>query len=93
MPETKKQRFPVVDRTGRLGENAAMRGERGNIGIFVLTHLLVAILVGYHTYCGRLLADFKYDRNRREHVFYRWLNELPVIILIGIVILAVVKPF
>jgi len=54
---------------------------------------LVAILVGYHTYCGRLLADFKYDRNRREHVFYRWLNELPVIILIGIVILAVVKPF
>jgi hypothetical protein len=47
MPETKKQRFPVVDRAGRLGENAAMNGERGNIGIFILTHLLVAILVGF----------------------------------------------
>ena len=47
MPETKKQQFPVVDRAGWLGENAAMSGQRGNIGIFVLTHLLVAILVGF----------------------------------------------
>ena len=47
MPETKKQRAHVVDRAGRLRENAGMRGERGNIGIFILTHLLVAILVGF----------------------------------------------
>ncbi len=55
--------------------------------------VLVAILIGYHLYCGKLLNDFKYDRNRHGHVFYRWLNEFPVLILIAAVILAVVKPF
>jgi putative membrane protein len=55
--------------------------------------VLVAILVGYHLYCGKLLNDFKNDRNRHGHVFYRWLNEFPVIILLAVVILAVVKPF
>lgn len=54
---------------------------------------LVAALIGYHVYCGRLLVDFKHDRNQRGDVFYRWLNELPVLILVGIVILVVVKPF
>src|SRR5437899_12369993 len=47
MPLAKKQRFPVVDPSGALGENEAMRGEHGNIGIFILIHLLVAILVGF----------------------------------------------
>lgn len=55
--------------------------------------VLVAILIGYHLYCGKLLNDFKHDRNRHGHVFYRWLNEFPVLILIAAVILAVVKPF
>ncbi|MBI3545193.1 MAG: protoporphyrinogen oxidase HemJ [Gammaproteobacteria bacterium] len=54
---------------------------------------LVALLIVYHVYCGRLLFDFKYDRNRYGHVFFRWLNELPVLILIAVVILVVVKPF
>jgi len=54
---------------------------------------LVAILIGYHLYCGRLLRDFRADRNRHGHVFYRWLNEFPVVILVGVVILVVVKPF
>jgi putative membrane protein len=54
---------------------------------------LVAVLIGYHAYCGKLLADFKHDRNRRGQVFYRWLNELPVLILAAIVILVIVKPF
>ncbi|HVK55372.1 MAG TPA: protoporphyrinogen oxidase HemJ [Burkholderiales bacterium] len=54
---------------------------------------LVAALIAYHIYCGKLLIDFKHDRNRRGHVFYRWLNEFPVILLIGVVILVVVKPF
>lgn len=53
---------------------------------------LVAVLVAYHLYCGKLLADFKHDRNHHGHVFYRWLNEFPVLILIAVVILAVVKP-
>jgi protoporphyrinogen IX oxidase len=54
---------------------------------------LVALLVAYHVYCGMLLADFKHDRNRHSHVFYRWLNEFPVVILFAVVILVVVKPF
>jgi putative membrane protein len=54
---------------------------------------LVAILVGYHLWCGKLLGDFRRERNRHSHVWYRWFNEFPVLILAGAVILAVVKPF
>jgi putative membrane protein len=54
---------------------------------------LVAILIVYHFWCGKLLKDFKHDRNDRSHVWYRWFNELPVFLLLGIVILVVVKPF
>jgi putative membrane protein len=55
--------------------------------------LLVALLIAYHIYCGILLAAFKGDRNRHSHVFYRWLNEVPVLFLAAIVILVTVKPF
>jgi len=54
--------------------------------------LLVAVLLAYHYYCGRLLSDFKQDRNRHSHIYYRWFNEIPVVILIAVVILTVVKP-
>ncbi|MEW5887711.1 MAG: CopD family protein [Pseudomonadota bacterium] len=54
---------------------------------------LVLVLVAYHLYCGRLLKDFAAGRNRRSHVWYRWFNELPVLILFAVVILVVVKPF
>ena len=53
---------------------------------------LVAVLVGYHFWCGRLLADFRNDRNARSHVWFRWFNEFPVLILFAVVILVVVKP-
>lgn len=54
--------------------------------------LLVALLIAYHIYCGKFMLDFRYGRNRRSHVFYRWLNEAPVLLLFAIVVLAVVKP-
>ena len=55
---------------------------------------LVLLLVAHHFYLGKLINDFKHDRNQHGHVFYRWLNEIPTLpILIGIVILVVVKPF
>jgi putative membrane protein len=54
---------------------------------------LLLILVGYHIQCGRWLLDFKKDRNQRSHVYYRWMNEVPVLFLVGIVLLAVMKPF
>jgi putative membrane protein len=54
---------------------------------------LVAMLVVYHGYCGKLMLDFKLDRNRHGHVFYRWLNELPVVVLIAIILLVELQPF
>jgi protoporphyrinogen IX oxidase len=55
---------------------------------------LVAVLVAHHFYLGKLIKDFKHDRNKHGHVFYRWLNEIPALpALIGIVILVVMKPF
>jgi len=54
---------------------------------------LVFLLIIYHFYCSHLVKVFKNDRNTHSHVFYRWLNELPTLALIAIVILAVVRPF
>jgi putative membrane protein len=55
--------------------------------------VLVLVLVAYHLYCGKLLREFAAGRNRRGHVWFRWFNELPVLILFAVVILVVVKPF
>lgn len=55
--------------------------------------VLVAVLAAYHLYCAKLMTDFKYRRNRHGAAFYRWINELPALLLIAIVILAVVRPF
>jgi len=55
--------------------------------------VLVAVLVAYHLWCGKLLKDFRDGRNTRSHVWYRWFNEIPTVILVGVVILTVVKPF
>jgi len=54
--------------------------------------LLVGLLMGYHFYCGRLVREFAAGRNARSHVFYRIFNEIPVLFLFAIVILAVVRP-
>lgn len=54
---------------------------------------LVAALVGYHFYCGKILRDLASNRCQRSHVWFRWFNELPVLVLFVVVILAVVKPF
>jgi protoporphyrinogen IX oxidase len=54
---------------------------------------LVAGLIGYHLYCGKLVKMFAEDRNTRSDRFYRFFNEAPVLILTAITILVVVKPF
>ena len=54
--------------------------------------VLVAILVGYHIWCGKLMIDFKQDRNRYSHVWYRWFNEFPVLILIAVILLVEFLP-
>jgi putative membrane protein len=54
---------------------------------------LVLVLIGYHHACGSLLKKFETGRNKRSHVWFRWFNEIPVLVLLAIVILVVVKPF
>ena len=53
---------------------------------------LVAVLVVYHFYCGRIIREFESGQNQRSHVWFRWFNEFPVLILFAVVILVVVKP-
>ena len=61
-------------------------------GWFRVKLVLVAGLVLYHAWCGTLVADFAAGRNRHGHRFYRLVNEVPAVILVAVVILAVVKP-
>jgi len=54
---------------------------------------LIVILIVYHIMCGKFVRDFKRDENKHSHVYYRWFNEAPVLILVAIIILATIKPF
>lgn len=54
--------------------------------------ILVALLIVYHVYCGKIVKNFRLDRNRKSHIFYRWFNEFPVILLFIIVIMTIIKP-
>ncbi len=55
--------------------------------------LLIAVLVAYHLWCGHFVRLFRDDRNTRGHVFFRWINEAPVLLLVAIILLAVLRPF
>jgi len=54
---------------------------------------VVLALIAYHAACGRLLAAFRSGAMRRSHVWFRWFNEVPVVLLLCAVVLVVVKPF
>jgi protoporphyrinogen IX oxidase len=54
---------------------------------------LVAILAGYHLWCWRLMRDLAAERSTRSHVWFRWFNEFPVLVLFATVFLVVFKPF
>jgi putative membrane protein len=54
---------------------------------------LVLALVGYHVWLGGLVQDFAAGRNRHSARWYRWFNEVPSLLLVGIVLLAVTRPF
>ena len=53
---------------------------------------LTALLVVYHAWCGKLMLEFRADRNTRTHIWFRWFNEFPTVLLFAAVILVVVKP-
>ena len=54
---------------------------------------LVVLLIIYHLLCGYFVRVFQQNKNQHPHVFYRWFNEFPVILLISIILLVVLKPF
>jgi putative membrane protein len=100
-----KQRFKIMERKlyrGIMAPGAALTlvfgawlwlGYGITGGWLYAKLLVVALLIAYHLYSGKLLADFARDRNTRSHVWYRWFNEVPVIFLAAAVILTAVKPF
>ncbi len=53
----------------------------------------VVLLVGYHHVCGRMLARLERGEDAHSHVWYRWFNEAPVLLLVAVVFLVVLKPF
>jgi putative membrane protein len=55
--------------------------------------LLVFLTIGYHHMCGGILKKFERGVNTRSHKWYRWFNEVPVVLLLAIVVLVTVKPF
>jgi putative membrane protein len=55
--------------------------------------LLVVLLVGFQHACGAQLRGLRSGANTRSHVWFRWFNEVPTILLLAIVVLVVVKPF
>lgn len=55
--------------------------------------VVVVLVLGYHHACGALLKKFRRGENRRGHVWFRWFNEVPVLLLLAAVVLVVVKPF
>ena len=104
--ETSRERFKVMERKlyrGIMNPSAVVAVGLG-IAILVvqpfwllqgLLHIklaLVALLVIYHWYCGRLLRAFAEDRNHHTHIWYRWFNEMPVLVLIAVVLLVGLKP-
>lgn len=55
--------------------------------------LVVLLLLGYHHSCGSILRKFEAGQMRRSHVWFRWFNEAPVLLMLAAVCLVVVKPF
>jgi putative membrane protein len=71
-----------------LGQGAVM-----DTGWMQTKLLLVLLLIAYHGWCGVLYSRFAHGGTSRSHVWFRWFNEIPVLLLTAIVVLAVVKPF
>ena len=54
--------------------------------------LLVLLIIGYHHGCGVILKKFDQGKNTRSHIFYRWFNEIPVLMMLAVTALVVIKP-
>src|SRR6202163_2621642 len=84
---------PAMIVTWLAGLYLAWAGHFLSAGWFHGKFPLVLLVSGVHRFFSRWVKDFAADRNTRSHKFYRVINEVPTILMIGIVILVVVKPF
>jgi protoporphyrinogen IX oxidase len=84
---------PAMIVTWLAGLYLAWAGHFFSAGWFHGKLLLVLLLSGVHGFFARYVKDFAADRNTRSQRFYRFINEVPTILMIGIVILVIVKPF
>jgi putative membrane protein len=84
---------PAMIVTWLAGLYLAWAGNFFSAGWFHGKLLLVVLLSGVHGFFARCVKDFAADRNTRSRQFYRIINEVPTVLMIGIVILVVVKPF
>ena len=62
-------------------------------GWFHAKATLLLVMFGFHGACAKWRKDFAHDANTRSAKFYRIMNEVPTVLMIGIVLLAVLKPF
>ena len=84
---------PAMIVTWLAGLYLAWAGHFFSAGWFHGKLLLVVLLTGVHGFFSHCVKDFAADRNTRNQKFYRVINEVPTVLMIGIVILVVVKPF
>jgi protoporphyrinogen IX oxidase len=91
---SKLYRFMTILAIPALGFGLAMWYMAAFTGVWLHIKLtLVLLVLVYHGYCGRVLKSFYAAKNQRSHVWYRWFNEIPVILLLVITALVVIKPF
>lgn len=84
---------PAMIATWIFGLALAYEGDWFRAGWFYAKFALVLVLSGFHGYLAGCVRRFAADRNERGSRFYRLLNEVPTLALIGIVLLVVIKPF
>lgn len=83
---------PAASLAWLTGIYLAIAGEHWRDGWFQAKAALAVAMTAAHYYDAVLARDFAVDANRRSHKFYRYLNEVPTVLMIGIVVLVIVKP-
>jgi len=84
---------PAMVAVWALGLWLAWEGDLHKAHWLQAKFLLVIALSALHGFCVRWVGDFAHDRNQHSEKFYRIINEIPTVLMIGIVLLAVLKPF
>ena len=84
---------PAMILTWLLGLYMVLAGHWYSAGWFQAKFVLVLVMSGIHGFFTRCVRDFANDRNTRSQKFYRFINEIPTILMICIVMLVIVKPF